>query len=160
MVNKDITWLDLLKEVGQNVEEAEQTSLIKMLKDDNGCVALSTLEGLPQDELKTTKKYTDPPYPQRSALGRCWSAINITPEVAPTQLVSKTVVLPTQTDTARAPFMSLLGNEAADATDAITHAVEYTDEIDIEAMLGEHGYTDLSPDLIADKAVWQFPMGD
>ena len=54
MVNNDFTWLDLPKEVGQNVVEAEKTSLTKMLKNDNGCVAPSTLEGLPQDELKTT----------------------------------------------------------------------------------------------------------
>ena len=59
MTTHDITWLDLLKEVGQNVVEDEKTSLIKMLQEDNGCTAPSILEGLPQDELKTTKKYTD-----------------------------------------------------------------------------------------------------
>ena len=57
MVNSGITWLDLLKDVGQNIEEAEKTSLIKMLEKDNGRTAPSTLEGLPRDELKTMKEY-------------------------------------------------------------------------------------------------------
>ena len=160
MVDSGITWLDLLKDVGQNIEDAEKTSLIKMLEKDNGRTAPSTLEGLPQDELKTMKEYATLSYPQRGALGRCWAAISTTPEVPPTQVVSKTVVLPTQTDTARAPFMSLMGNETGESTEAISAAVGYTDEVNIEELLAENGYDDLSPDLIADKAVWTFFMSE